>query len=184
MHAVNAKQQLRRKVFALKDSYPEKTLQAYAAEIYVRIEQSPFFREATRIACYHALPGEVHTTIFLERWYVRKRIFLPAVDGEQLKFYPYQGEKSLKTGAFGIMEPATDRDETGDDLDLAIIPGVAFDRRMNRLGRGKGFYDRFLSTFRKPVIGICFHFQLFDVIPVDAYDCKMTQIITEQETIG
>ncbi|MDR0756471.1 MAG: 5-formyltetrahydrofolate cyclo-ligase [Tannerella sp.] len=179
-----AKQQLRRKVATLKKNYPAERLSALSAEIHARIEQSPRFRDASRIACYYALPGEVQTVAFLEKWYGLKQIFLPAVEGEWLKFYPYLGENSLKTGSFGIMEPQADKEASVDDIDLAIVPGEAFDRRLNRLGKGKGFYDRFLLEFRKPVIGICFQFQVFDTVPVDERDCRVTQVITEREIIG
>ncbi|MDR2119922.1 MAG: 5-formyltetrahydrofolate cyclo-ligase [Tannerella sp.] len=179
----DAKQQLRRKVSLLKKNYPVEVLAELSGRIHARIEQSPWFRNATRIACYHALPGEVQTVAFLEKWRGEKQIFLPAVDGERLTFYPYQGESRMKTGSFGIMEPQGNKEILLDDIDLAIVPGVAFDRRLNRLGRGKGFYDRFLSEFGKPVIGICFRFQVFDFVPVDAHDCRMTQVITEQEII-
>jgi 5-formyltetrahydrofolate cyclo-ligase len=179
-----AKQQLRRKVAFLKKNHPAELRAAFSGEIHARIEQSPWFRDAACIVCYHALPGEVQTVAFLEKWYGQKQILLPAVEGEGLKFYPYQGENSLKTGSFGIMEPQADKEASIDDIDLAIVPGVAFDRRLNRLGRGKGFYDRFLSEFRKPVIGICFQFQIFDAVPVDERDCRVTQVITEREIIG
>ncbi|MDR1407092.1 MAG: 5-formyltetrahydrofolate cyclo-ligase [Tannerella sp.] len=179
-----AKRQLRREVSLWKKHYQDETLQEFSAKIHARIERSPLFRDAARITCYHALPGEVQTSAFLEKWYGRKQIFLPAVDGEQLKFYPYRGKNNLKTGAFGIMEPAADEETSTCNIDLAIIPGIAFDRRLNRLGRGKGFYDRFLAPFCKPVMGLCFHFQLVDAVPVDEHDRKMTQIITERETIG
>jgi 5-formyltetrahydrofolate cyclo-ligase len=180
-----AKQRLRQKVSMLKKNYPAEVLTAFSGKIHARIEQTPWFPDAMRIACYHALPGEVQTTAFLEKWYRQKQIFLPAVEGERLAFYPYQGENSLEAGLFGIMEPR--RDGGGihiGDIDLAIVPGVAFDRQLNRLGRGKGFYDRFLSEFRKPVMGICFQFQVFDAVPAGKHDCRMTQVITEQEIIG
>jgi 5-formyltetrahydrofolate cyclo-ligase len=179
-----AKQQLRREVSNLKEKYSAKILDALSEKIQARVEQSSLFREAARIVCYHALPDEVQTAAFLEKWYGRKQIFLPVVDGERLRLYPYQGENNLKTGAFGIMEPQSDDEEAIDGIDLAIIPGMAFDRQLNRLGRGKGFYDRLLPEFRKPVMGICYHFQLFDMVPVNAHDCKMTQVITEQEIVG
>ncbi|MDR1602346.1 MAG: 5-formyltetrahydrofolate cyclo-ligase [Tannerella sp.] len=184
MNSGYAKQQLRRKVASLKKDCPAELLAAFSDAIHARIEQSPLFRDAAHIVCYHALPGEVQTVALLEKWYGQKRFFLPAVEGERLKFYPYHGENSLITGAFGIMEPRADGEASAGDIDLAIVPGEAFDRRLNRLGKGRGFYDRFLAEFRKPVMGICFQFQLFDAVPIDGRDCKMTQIITEREIIS
>lgn len=70
-----------------------------------------------------------------------------------------------------------------NEIDLIIVPGVAFDRQRNRLGRGKGFYDRLLSTLNVPKIGISYDFQLKDQIPVEPFDRKMDLIITEKEII-
>jgi 5-formyltetrahydrofolate cyclo-ligase len=144
----------------------------------------PHFREARRIACYHALPDEVPTTAFLEKWRRDKQILLPAVQGEAMIFLPYQGEETLREGAFHIMEPAGAAETAFVEPELIIVPGVAFDRRLNRLGRGKGYYDRFLSGHPALAIGVCFQFQLFDRIPVDSHDRKMTWIVTEEETLG
>ena len=69
------------------------------------------------------------------------------------------------------------------EIDLIIVPGVAFDRQHNRLGRGKGFYDRLLSTLDVPKIGICYDFQLKDQIPAEPFDRKMDLIITEKEIL-
>ncbi|MDR2773911.1 MAG: 5-formyltetrahydrofolate cyclo-ligase [Tannerella sp.] len=66
-----------------------------------------------------------------------------------------------------------------ENIDLFIVPGIAFDRECNRLGRGKGFYDTFLSGTNKPAIGLCFGFQLKEHIPAEAHDRKMTMVITE-----
>jgi len=79
-------------------------------------------------------------------------------------------------GGGGIMLPE-------NEIDLIIVPGVAFDRQRNRLGRGKGFYDRLLSTLNVPKIGISYDFQLKDQIPVEPFDRKMDLIITEKEII-
>ena len=70
-----------------------------------------------------------------------------------------------------------------EDIDLVIVPGVAFDRQHNRLGRGKGFYDRLLSTLSAPKIGICYSFQLKEHIPTEPFDKKMDLILTEKETL-
>lgn len=106
---------------------------------------------------------------------------LPVVEGENLSLQLYKGKASLKTGSFGILEP--DETEKGIKPDLIIVPGIAFDHQRNRLGRGKGYYDRLLSDTSIPTIGICFHFQLFDQIPTDIHDQKMSLIITDQKVI-
>lgn len=149
-----------------------------------RLEACTRFQQASSIALYHAIPGEVQTAPFIEKWHRKKQLFLPVVTGDDLRLVHYTGENSLKPGAFGILEPTTtDRHDTENEIDLIIVPGVAFDHQGNRLGRGKGFYDRLLSSLPVPTIGICYGFQLKETIPVEPFDRKMDWIITEKEVL-
>ena len=149
---------------SLKRSYTKTTLLDLSAKIMDRLEETDLFQQASCIALYHAIPGEVQTA------------------GLQLLLYA--GKESLKTGVFGILEPSEDCEAVPEsEIDLIIVPGVAFDRQHNRLGRGKGFYDRLLSTLDVPKIGICYDFQLKDQIPAEPFDRKMDLIITEKEIL-
>jgi 5-formyltetrahydrofolate cyclo-ligase len=149
-----------------------------------RLEETLLFRQASCIALYHAIPGEVQTAEFIEKWYREKKLLLPVIEGNDLRLLVYTGKDSVKAGIFGILEP-TEKAQTvpEEEIDLIIVPGVAFDRQHNRLGRGKGYYDRLLSTLKAPKIGICYNFQLQDTIPVEPFDKKMDMVITEKETI-
>ena len=105
---------------------------------------------------------------------------MPVVNGEELELKIYSGKESMQKGDFNIDEPVG---EVFDDLisiDAAIIPGVSFDRHGNRLGRGKGYYDRFLKKLNTFKIGVCFGFQLSDEIPHDEYDVVMDEVWTEE----
>lgn len=93
--------------------------------------------QAHTLLLYHSLPDEVQTHEFIKRWHPYKRIVLPLVKGEELEFRYYEGEDSLQAGAFGIEEPTGSLVENLHEIELSIIPGVAFDRSGNRLGRGK-----------------------------------------------
>ena len=87
---------------------------------------------------------------------------------------------TLKPGPFGILEPKADGIEVPkNEIDLIIVPGVAFDKDKNRMGRGRGFYDRLLSTLNAPKVGICFGFQMIPQVPVEPLDKKMDYVITE-----
>jgi 5-formyltetrahydrofolate cyclo-ligase len=184
MKSEERKRQWRREMAALKKQCADGTQRRLSGQIWRRVEQLPHFRQARRIACYHALPDEVQTAAFLEKWRHDKQILLPAVQGETMIFLPYRGEEALCESAFHVMEPVGPAEKTFAEPELFIVPGVAFDRRLNRLGRGKGYYDRFLSCHPAPALGICFQFQLFDRIPVDSHDRKMTWVVTEEEIIG
>lgn len=128
---------------------------------------------------YHSLPDEVDTHGFIRRWSDRKRILLPVVIGNELELRVYTDEEHLTKGAFHIDEPTGTPFTDYGQIDLAVIPGVAFDRQGNRLGRGKGYYDRLLPRIPTAYkIGLCFHFQLLDEIPAEAHDVRMDEIIS------
>ncbi|MDR1455802.1 MAG: 5-formyltetrahydrofolate cyclo-ligase [Tannerella sp.] len=183
MEAEEHKRQWRREMTALKKNCTDEAQRRYSREIWRRVEQLPLFRKSHCIACYHALPDEVQTATFLEKWRHSRQILLPAVRDGEMILLPYRGEESLRKGAYHIMEPAGPDEKAFTEPELIIVPGIAFDRRLNRLGRGKGYYDRFLSRHPAAAIGVCFQFRLFDRIPVAGHDRKMTWIVTEEEII-
>ena len=181
----DAKRALRRQIALSKKAYTAGQLSGWSGEIRNRLEGLPIFRAARCIALYHALPGEVQTETWLAQWLGQKEIALPRVQGDDLMLLPYAGPDSVERGAFGIWEPVVQPGSRSIEnrIDLIIVPGVAFDRRLNRLGRGRGFYDRLLSALHVPRIGVCFDFQLFDEIPAEDFDRKMDAVVTEKETL-
>lgn len=145
-----------------------------------KLEEHPRFIQAHTILLYHSLPDEVDTHEFIEKWNGKKTIILPVVKGENLELYHYTGSKDLTKGPFGILEPSKEHFTNLNAIELAIIPGMAFDRQGNRLGRGKGFYDRLLPHLSSYNIGVCFSFQLQqETIPFEEYDSPMNEVITD-----
>lgn len=168
----------------LKKKYSTTWLSERSSEVLSRLEETKLFRKASCIAFYHALPGEVETADFIRKWASEKTFLLPVVEGDDLRLVSYNGDHTLKSGVFGILEPDDSCSSVPEsEIDLFIIPGVAFDRKKNRLGRGKGYYDRLLSSLHAPKIGLCFDFQLHDNIPVEPFDIPMNGIITNREVI-
>ena len=100
-----SKQQLRKYIASLKKSYKKTTLLDLSEEIMKRLEETELFRQASCIALYNAIPGEVQTAGFLEKWFEKKQLLLPLIVGDDLRLLPYNGTDSLKPGIFGIMEP-------------------------------------------------------------------------------
>jgi 5-formyltetrahydrofolate cyclo-ligase len=90
-----------------------------------------------------------------------------------------QDKARLKKGPYGICEPVVQRFVKREDLDLVIVPGVAFDRRGNRLGRGKGYYDRFLKKLPNEAIsfGLAFDFQILPSLPATKTDVSVNKVI-------
>lgn len=145
-------------------------------KVFTILTKLPEWISAKKILLYYSLPDEISTIKFLSK-IQDKEFFLPKVKGENLDILPYH-KNQLETGAFNIKEP-TDNDPTNpNELDLIVVPGIAFDYHRNRLGRGKGFYDRLLQQCNAIKIGIGYDFQILDSIPYNDYDIKMDIIIT------
>lgn len=144
-----------------------------------QIEQHPHFIDAKTIFLYYSLPDEVPTHIFIEKWHQAKKILLPVVVGDQLELRCYTGKSCLQEGAFHIEEPTGEAFTDYKSIELSIIPGVSFDKAGNRLGRGKGYYDKLLPLLQSYNIGICYQFQTREEIPAEPFDQIMDEIWTE-----
>ncbi|GAA6529173.1 MAG: 5-formyltetrahydrofolate cyclo-ligase [Prevotella sp.] len=141
----------------------------------------PKIKAASTLLLYAALPDEVETQEILDSLVKGgKMILLPAViNQEELELRRYENVQNLQKGAYQIQEPVGMPFDHLEQVDVAVIPGMAFDCSGNRLGRGKGYYDRLLRKMPHCYkIGICFDFQKFRHIPSDPYDIKMDEIIT------
>ena len=170
--------EIRKLIKERKSEYRFQELKSESERIIHALENCSHFRDAHTALLYHSLPDEVCTHEFIIKWHLSKRILLPKVQGDELTLHVFSHVNELRQGSYRIMEPHGTEFSQYDDIDLAIVPGVAFDRRNNRLGRGKGFYDRLLPQLRNAYkIGICFPFQFVDEIPVDTFDVPMDMVI-------
>ena len=145
------------------------------------LEALPAWQDARCVLLYMALPDEVPTSPLLERWHGRKRLVLPRVVGPELELREYR-PGCLQEGYRGILEPSLSAPSVDpSEIGLAVIPGMAFAPRMDhsfsRLGRGKGYYDRFLPTLRCPAIGLCYPFRLLETLPTDPWDRPLDGLI-------
>ena len=133
----------------------------------------PHLTQASVIMAYYSLPDEVCTHALIDELVAQgKTVLLPrVVDGETMELRRYTGRHDLREGAFHIMEPVGEPFTDYARIDVAMIPGIAFDAQGHRLGRGRGYYDRFLRTMGTVrTIGVCFDFQKVPEVPVDAND--------------
>ena len=146
------------------------------------VENLNEFKCSSNILMYHSLQDEFPTTDTINRWAGHKNIYLPKVIGDDLMLLKYE-PRFMHTGAYGIAEPdGTDR-ILPTQIDLIIVPAMAFDTQGNRLGRGKGYYDRLLAKTNAVTIGIGYDFQLLDSIPAAPHDRKMNYIFTPSYSI-
>lgn len=174
------KQLLRQSVRTIKASYSRQELEALSLSLLRALEQHPRFVEARTVLLYHSLPDEVCTHAFIDRWCAEKEIVLPTVVGDELELHLYTGPECLSTGSYGILEPSGELFTDYERITMAVIPGMAFDRMGNRLGRGKGYYDRLLPHLPHAYkLGLCFPFQFLDEeIPHEPHDCQMDEVIS------
>ena len=174
------KRQLRKQIREEKKLHTADVLKEYSSTLLKQIEKHPRFIAARTILMYHSLGDEVQTQAFIEKWHAYKKILLPIVKGDILILRHYQGKELMQVGAFGIEEPMGEEFTDYDDIELGIIPGVAFDRQGNRLGRGKGYYDKLLPLLHSYNIGICYRFQALEEIPSEPFDQSMDEVWTEE----
>ena len=142
------------------------------------------YRRATTVACYVSLPYEVEThRLIHDMLKDGKRVAVPYVRGRQLKWSELRDPaRDLRRGAFGVLEPRPRavRSVRAQDVDVVVVPGIAFDRRGHRLGHGHGYFDRFLDTLPAgiPTIGLCFDFQLVAALPYEPHDHPVDAVLT------
>ncbi len=147
-----------------------------------RIEQIEEFQNSNTILMYYSLPDEVQTVEFINKWCGKKRIVLPVVDGVNLILKEYLPDM-IEVGYQSILEPTNTKIVNPSEIEFAIIPGVAFDRNKNRLGRGKGFYDRIIPHLKCKMLGLAYGFQMVEQIPLESFDKGLDMLVCESETI-
>ena len=152
--------------------------------ICFQIQNMEKYKSAKVIACYKALLHEVELNSLIEDAIAKgKSVLFPRVNNSELDFYKVsEMHKNLfEKSNFGVEEPKEECEKFLDlnKIDLIIVPGVCFDKAGNRLGFGKGYYDRLLQKIDAYSVGVCFKEQLADegVIPTDTHDKKVNEVI-------
>lgn len=170
-----SKQDIRAAVRAARKALPEDELRVLSDSVMQMIRSMEEFRAAGTVLAYWPLPGEVDLRPLVMDG--GRRFALPVVCGEDLVLKEYDPAQMVK-GAFGIMEPGPGaRTVLPEEIDFAIIPGVAFDSARMRLGRGRGYYDRLLPSIRCHKAGVAFPFQIYDAVPSDPWDVPMDSVV-------
>lgn len=152
--------------------------EAESASVVARLLAHPLVRRARAVALYYPLPDEVDIRQLADQLQEAVVLLPRVVSSEAMEWRRYTGAADLRAGAFGIMEPVGEPFVRYDLIDVAVVPGMAFDAQGHRLGRGRGYYDRFLS--RHPhiyKIGVCFSERLLDSVPTGEHDVPMDEVI-------
>lgn len=169
------KMKLQRKNFDKKTSASEKIASLFLS--------CPEYKKAKALCVYMSSFGEAETSFIISHSLKDgKKLCVPVSQADgTLRLSLYDGK--FKKGLYGIPEPEVPVFVDFSFPDLIVIPGLAFDKSGNRLGFGKGYYDRFLSQSSGKKAGLCYFFQLVDKIPSEPHDMKMDMVITENGII-
>ncbi|HEY9124723.1 MAG TPA: 5-formyltetrahydrofolate cyclo-ligase [Bacteroidales bacterium] len=171
------KSEIRNSIKELKKKQSQDYYPVHSQIIADKIERLPQFVHSQTIAMYWPMPMEVDLTPLIIKYSTSKTILLPVVSDDDIVFSQFEGESQMKKNRYNILEPTGTVFSDIEQIEALIIPGIAFDKSGNRLGRGKGYYDRFLSTSNAFKIGVCFEFQLFESIPALPHDVKVNMVI-------
>ena len=185
------KKNLREKLLRKRDSIEPDEKRKKEASIRKRLYASTDFRKAKSILFYASFRSEAATIqCITHALKLKKMIMLPLVDRKKktLRIFQIKNVSDLKSGFMGIPEPAANNNNERlmNELDIAIIPGAAFDLKGNRLGYGAGYYDKLFSGTQHPkpvLIALAFEEQIVPEIPSYRHDIKMDKIITDKRTI-
>lgn len=155
-----------------------------SAQIIANLEQMSHFQKAQVVLVYYPIHNEVNLMPLVEKYKDEKTFLFPATHRDYMEVRPFEGTEKMKRGKFHVPEPQTAM-WTGD-IDLIIAPGVAFDHKCMRIGRGGGFYDKFLKNHPDVFqIGVCYDFQLRKRnIPKNWWDRGVNRVVTPIQTIG
>ena len=164
----------------LRNLSDEKKL-AFSASIIAQLEATSEFQDAQTILFFWSLPDEVQTHDVINQTFTSKTILLPVVIGDDTEIRQFQGLDHMQKGAFDIEEPTGEPFTDYDKIDLVVVPGLGFDLNGNRLGRGKGYYDKLLAKIPAPTIAICYPCQLVQSVPHEEWDIRIDRIITTDE---
>lgn len=169
---------LRQQIRQLKRQFTPQQLEELSLPIIARLKSR--LAEAQTVLAYYSLPDEVNTHQLLDDLLAEgKKVLLPKVlDDETMEIRRYTGRHDLQEGILHLMEPIGEPFTAYEDIDIVVVPGMAFDACGHRLGRGRGYYDRFLAAHPYIYkIGVCFDFQKVAEVPTDEHDMSVDEVI-------
>lgn len=179
---MDEKKALRIEIRQLKRACPLEERRRKSLSVWEAVERDEVFQQAETVLAYWSMDDEVYTHDFVNKWAGSKTLLLPCVKGDELELRYFDGEERLQPGeGYAIPEPVGELFTDWGKIDLILVPGVAFDKSGNRLGRGKGYYDKVLKQTEAYKLGVCFDFQLVERVPVEPHDVKMDRVVASGE---
>lgn len=182
------KEELRRQIRQMKRQFTPQQLEELSLPVIQRLRSR--LADYQVVFAYYSLPDEVCTRQLVDDLLAEgKTVLLPKVVSEEaMEWCIYKGPQDLQEGSFRIMEPEENHGDRSLDSTLQradqgtvaviLVPGMAFDAKGHRLGRGRGYYDRFLAAYPHIYkIGVCFDFQKVEEVPTDDFDIAVDEVI-------
>ncbi len=176
------KKALRREIGAKKRALSAAEIESRSAILADKLYKTTQYRDCQSLYAYLSFNQEVRTNPIIQRaWADGKRVAVPKVVGDEMVFIWIDSFEGLAPqGAFHIMEPIEDGPVADDERALILMPGLAFDPQGHRVGYGGGYYDRFLENEPDhPLVALCYDFQLYDRLEVEAHDVPVDAVITD-----
>ncbi len=181
------KKELRQQLRQVLGGLPPTTLHQRSVQACTLLTHTPEYSKAEVVMVFLSLPTEIDTTpLVLHAWRSRKRVLAPKVSWEQRRMLPIEITSlsdDVAETPLGIREPAQGVPIPVASIDLVVVPGLGFDREGNRIGRGRGFYDRFLAhrDFRGTSCGLALEAQVVEQVPSEEMDVQVDMLVTDAE---
>ena len=182
------KHAVRKKILERRNACSASFIRARSARIAKRLFALPEFRRARSVLFYVSKGCEVDTHAMIKKaMRMRKKVVVPVTNTKRktLLLSELRDFSDLAPGAYGILEPGKGKIKKvpARSLELALIPGVAFDERGARVGFGGGYFDKLLKKVRAPIVALAFDFQVVEEIACESHDARVHKIITERRVI-
>lgn len=173
------KRALRAQIRQHKQAMTEQQITEKSEKLAALLAQSPLYAAAKTLYGYLPYNQEVRTVPMLEQALRDgKRVAVPKVYGEEMRFIYLEDLSQVEKGYAGIPEPVADGPVADDKQALVLMPGLAFDKKGNRMGYGGGFYDKFLQQEpTHPTVALCYDFQMVEAIPTQPHDVPVDLVL-------
>ena len=182
---MESKSQLRKRVLNVRNNMSKEDVKKNSNAIMDKITSLDIYKQSKVVFIYMDFKNEVMTSNLIKRMLSeKKRVVIPYTDSINTVLIPSEitKESDLKQNSFGYYEPKSILPVNIEEIDLVIVPGVVFDKNLNRIGFGKGYYDKILNRLKPSAkkIALAHDFQVLEDIPAEEHDVKMDMIITEK----
>jgi 5-formyltetrahydrofolate cyclo-ligase len=176
---MKSKEKIREELIEKRNSLSYEEAERKSLIILDKLKQHPDYKNAKTVMFYVSKDKEVMTHDMIKNAIEKKKVIVPKMVDNGIVCCEVTDFDQMTFGCFGVLEPGNTMTCDLSEIDLVIVPGVAFDKEHNRIGYGKGYYDKLLKEARAKKIALAYNFQLVDSIPAEEWDIKVDEIISD-----